>query len=95
MAANSYTWHIQVIVKKDTVLDPVLKARWDALTGGEGQNKVELANGDVYIKDFFMGKENLDELWELAEARKAGKVIVMNSKDMTEYLKTAPRAVEI
>ncbi len=92
MAHNSYTWHIQVIVKKDAVLPDALQIRWDALTPGEAQNKVELANGDVFIKDWLVGKEDLQELWDLAEARKDGRVVVKTSKDMAEYLETAPRA---
>ncbi len=95
MAYNSYTWHIQVIVKKDAVLPKALKARWDTITAGEAQNKVELANGDVFIKDWLMGKENFQEIEDLVDAKRADLVIIKTSKDMAAYLKDAPLAVEL
>ena len=82
MAANSYTWHIQVIIKKGAVLTGDLKARWDALTPGEAQNKVILPNGDIFIKDWLLGKENIQELFDLVDASRAGLLELKTAKDI-------------
>tara|TARA_Y100000310_G_scaffold209343_1_gene209943 strand:+ start:85 stop:366 length:282 start_codon:yes stop_codon:yes gene_type:complete len=86
MAHNSYTWHIQAIVKKDAILPDALKARWDALTAGEAQNKVELANGDIFIKDWLMGKEDFQELRDVVHAEDAGTVEIKSATEMRSLL---------
>ena len=95
MAYNSYTWHIQVIVKKDAVLPDDLKFRWEALTPGEGQNKIDLKNGDIYIKDFLLGKEHIQEIFDLVDASRAGLIDIKTTAEVRELFEADVQAAKM
>ncbi len=95
MAANSYTWHIQAIVKKDAVLPEALKARWDELSPGEAQNKVTLKNGDLYAKDWLVGKTDVQELRDLVHAEDDGLLEIKTNAEIDVILDAEPKVIKL